>query len=264
MVIAQSIKNRVLDRSGQIVGYHLSFEDRFTMKYGEFRDNALKTDAKYAQLSIAQHEDRFWGEISQRTDQTSEAPLYAMDNNIPLFSRTQKNCWNLSKLTSSDSLIHQVYLSISCQIIIFYCYFFSLTFLSNLFFTSQFDVECIPGVHTPCTYVGNMDTSFCFHTEDSDLCSINFHHGGKPKVWYGSPDTEREKLQLLAQKIAKSLNIHCSQYIRHKRIMIPPSVLQRHKIKFTRVKISPILHTMHDGSLIFFEFFRLFRMKENL
>lgn len=98
-------------------------------------------------------------------------------------------------------------------------------------------IKRIPGVHTPYTYAGQSQTSFCFHTEDSDLCSINFHHYGKPKVWYGSPDTERQKLQRLIQEIAKRLKIDCTQYVRHKRVMIPPSVLRAHDIRFTRVKI---------------------------
>lgn len=79
------------------------------------------------------------------------------------------------------------------------------------------------------------ETSFCFHTEDSDLCSINYQHEGKPKIWYGVPDSEREKLHLLIKEIVSKLNVECSQYVRHKRIMIPPSVLRQRGIKFTRV-----------------------------
>lgn len=51
----------------------------------------------------------------------------------------------------------------------------------------------IPGVNSPMLYHGMLFASFCWHIEDSNLHSINYHHAGAPKVWYGvgAPNAER-------------------------------------------------------------------------
>lgn len=67
----------------------------------------------------------------------------------------------------------------------------------------------------------------------------NYHHSGAPKLWYIVPGSEKQKLERL---IAKLTQKRCSMYIRHKQIMVPPSLL-KNKIKFARVRIfqSPFL-----------------------
>jgi len=47
--------------------------------------------------------------------------------------------------------------------------------------------KAIPGVTTPFIYVGQLFSYFCWHTEDNDLCSINYMHDGAAKTWYGIP-----------------------------------------------------------------------------
>ncbi|PSC70309.1 lysine-specific demethylase JMJ16 [Micractinium conductrix] len=49
------------------------------------------------------------------------------------------------------------------------------------------DGELITGVMVPWLYVGSCLSAFCWHVEDHALCSINYHHMGAPKVWYGVP-----------------------------------------------------------------------------
>lgn len=97
----------------------------------------------------------------------------------------------------------------------------------------------MPGILTPYLYLGMLLTSFGLHIEDSDLCSINYMHDGKPKVWYGIPFSEHDKLHRLAEKLFSSLaeSAGCNFYIRHKTLMIPPSLLQANGIRFTRVRI---------------------------
>jgi JmjC domain, hydroxylase len=43
----------------------------------------------------------------------------------------------------------------------------------------------IPGVSSPMLYHGMAGAMFCWHIEDLYLHSINYHHAGAPKVWYG-------------------------------------------------------------------------------
>lgn len=107
-VILQSVSDRVLDNAGNILAYHLSFEEQKTMNYGTLEDIGMEYDAKNADLSIEEHEDVFWKNIAQRTN----VPLYSIDNELSLFPRSETNvlicCWNLAKFTNQESLIHQV------------------------------------------------------------------------------------------------------------------------------------------------------------
>jgi hypothetical protein len=41
----------------------------------------------------------------------------------------------------------------------------------------------INGVTQPWLYMGMLFTSFCWHTEDNFLPSINYLHFGAPKIW---------------------------------------------------------------------------------
>ena len=45
-------------------------------------------------------------------------------------------------------------------------------------------------------YVGQFGTIFCYHTEDQDLFSINYHHSGSPKLWYVLPPQYAHQFEL--------------------------------------------------------------------
>lgn len=89
------------------------------------------------------------------------------------------------------------------------------------------------GIQSPYVYVASPLTSFGFHKEDKDANSINYLHRGKPKFWYFISLEYSAKLEQLATQM--SIEMDCDSYIRHKNIMIPPSILQENNIKFTRV-----------------------------
>ncbi len=55
--------------------------------------------------------------------------------------------------------------------------------------------EVIHGVTDPMLYFGMAFTSFAWHVEDHFLYSINYHHSGAPKVWYGAGSDHADALE---------------------------------------------------------------------
>ncbi|CAN4077271.1 unnamed protein product [Withania somnifera] len=47
--------------------------------------------------------------------------------------------------------------------------------------------KAIPGVTEPMLYIGMLFSMFAWHVEDHYLYSINYHHCGAAKTWYGIP-----------------------------------------------------------------------------
>ncbi|KAG7348558.1 JmjC domain hydroxylase [Nitzschia inconspicua] len=60
----------------------------------------------------------------------------------------------------------------------------------------------INGINVPWMYYGSLFTTFCWHNEDNYLYSINYHHHGAPKQWYGVPGTQKDADGL--EKVFKS------------------------------------------------------------
>eukprot|EP00775_Hariotina_reticulata_P005737 gene5737-5977_t len=50
----------------------------------------------------------------------------------------------------------------------------------------------IPGVTAPMLYIGMLFATFAWHVEDHYLYSINYHHLGAPKTWYGVPASDAD------------------------------------------------------------------------
>jgi jumonji domain-containing protein 2 len=97
----------------------------------------------------------------------------------------------------------------------------------------QARVPSIPGVTSPMCYVGSWRANFAWHTEDADLYSINYLHTGAPKSWYCVPPAARARFESAAAAYFPQLARSCPAFLRHKDIMISPTVLRQHGIPFT-------------------------------
>ena len=91
------------------------------------------------------------------------------------------------------------------------------------------DPDCLSnsyeGITTSMIYIGLWLSTFCAHTEDLDLASINTLVYGAPKIWYCVPPKYGYLLEKLAKEIISrddklALNyINCKQLLRHKTLM---------------------------------------------
>jgi len=87
----------------------------------------------------------------------------------------------------------------------------------------------ITGVNVPWLYFGTLFSTFCWHNEDNYMYSINYHHVGSPKQWYGVPGTKRD-----AEGLEKVFRNYLSMRMRdipdllhHITTMFSPRLLQQ-------------------------------------
>jgi jumonji domain-containing protein 2 len=94
----------------------------------------------------------------------------------------------------------------------------------------------VPGVTTPYLYLGMWASVFCAHTEDMNLLSINYLHAGAPKLWYAiapGPDAKRFESLCMSCFVGTPSTKNCPEFLRHKRSLLSPKVLQKAGIKYT-------------------------------
>jgi histone demethylase JARID1 len=91
----------------------------------------------------------------------------------------------------------------------------------------------INGVNVPWMYFGSLFSTFCYHNEDNYLYSINYHHRGAPKQWYGVPGTKNDSDGL--EKVFKSyLSMKMRDVpdlLHHITTMFSPRLLQNNNVK---------------------------------
>ncbi|KAF2306687.1 hypothetical protein GH714_020443 [Hevea brasiliensis] len=95
----------------------------------------------------------------------------------------------------------------------------------------------LKGVTNPMLYIGMLFSMFAWHVEDHYLFSINYHHTGAPKTWYGVPGhaaLQFEKVVLDHVYVHDILKIGDEdgvfKEIAGKTTMFPPSTLLQHSV----------------------------------
>ena len=86
------------------------------------------------------------------------------------------------------------------------------------------------------TYFGMWRSFFAWHKEDADLLSINFLHFGATKHWYAISPRDQSKFDRLAKGIFPDLNRACPAFLRHKDILLSPTLLHAHGIPYIEVR----------------------------
>ncbi|WZZ78978.1 hypothetical protein YC2023_099550 [Brassica napus] len=97
----------------------------------------------------------------------------------------------------------------------------------------------ISGVLVPWLYVGMCFSSFCWHVEDHHLYSLNYHHFGEPKVWYGVPGSEATSLEKAMRKHLPDLFEEQPDLLHSLVTQFSPSILKDEGVQVYRVVQNP-------------------------
>lgn len=95
----------------------------------------------------------------------------------------------------------------------------------------------IPGVTDPMLYIGMLFSMFAWHVEDHYLYSLNYHHCGAPKTWYGVPGSAAHDFENVVREHVYDQELLLDEaegavydFLIGKTTMFPPNVLSKHKV----------------------------------
>lgn len=180
--------------------YEVVTENERKMQYKTFQKNITPSP----KLSVEEKEDL----TLEMLFKEEKLRPYVVDQVHSLFPK-RSNVMNLNEFTYAESLLHAKI------------------------------VEDIRGIQKSNIYIGQFYTVFSFHLEFFDLGAVNFLHWGDEKIWYIVPHTDQEKLENLMNYFGTTLDSSCDKISKHRTLMIPPSILKKNGIKFTRVIQKP-------------------------
>ncbi|XP_026722604.1 lysine-specific demethylase 4C isoform X2 [Athene cunicularia] len=196
LIIPAPIQQKVTGQSGLFIQYSIK-QKPMTVK--EFKQ--LANSDKYRTPRHVDYEDlerKYWKNL------TFVSPIYGADISGSIYDEGVEE-WNIARLNTILDVVEE-----ECGI-------------------------TIEGVNTPYLYFGMWKTTFPWHTEDMDLYSINYLHFGEPKSWYAVPPEHGRRLERLAQGFFPSSCQECDAFLRHKMILISPSILKKYGIPFDKV-----------------------------
>ncbi|KAK3026690.1 hypothetical protein RJ639_041537 [Escallonia herrerae] len=163
-------------------------------------------------------EKEFWHEIACGKTESVE---YACDVDGSAFSSSPsdqlgKSKWNLKKLSRSSKSI--------------------LRLLET----------AIPGVTEPMLYIGMLFSMFAWHVEDHYLYSINYHHCGAAKTWYGIPGHSALDFEKVVREHVYTHDILSTDgedgafdVLLGKTTLFPPNILSEHDVPVYRAVQNP-------------------------
>jgi len=99
----------------------------------------------------------------------------------------------------------------------------------------------INGINVPWMYHGCLFSTFCWHNEDNYLYSINYHHRGAPKQWYGIPGTRKdaEGLEKVFKRYLSMKMRDVPDLLHHITTMFSPRLLQNDDVPVYKVVQHP-------------------------
>uniref|UniRef100_A0A0D9YWU2 JmjC domain-containing protein n=1 Tax=Oryza glumipatula TaxID=40148 RepID=A0A0D9YWU2_9ORYZ len=104
----------------------------------------------------------------------------------------------------------------------------------------------IPGITDPMLYIGMLFSMFAWHVEDHYLYSINYHHCGASKTWYGIPGKAAPDFEKVVCEHVYDHEILSGEgenaafdVILGKTTMFPPNILLRHHVPVYRAIQKP-------------------------
>jgi len=97
------------------------------------------------------------------------------------------------------------------------------------------------GVNVPWLYMGCLFSTFCWHNEDNYLYSINYHHSGAPKQWYGCPGTKEgaEGLETVFKTALQHKLKTTPDLLSHITTMFSPRLLQEANVPVCKLLQQP-------------------------
>nr|GMD96144.1 lysine-specific demethylase JMJ706-like [Ipomoea batatas] len=104
----------------------------------------------------------------------------------------------------------------------------------------------IPGVTEPMLYIGMLFSMFAWHVEDHFLYSINYHHCGATKTWYGIPGQAALDFEMVVQKHVYTNDIlsvngedGAFDVLLGKTTLFPPNILLEHDVPVYKAVQNP-------------------------
>lgn len=95
----------------------------------------------------------------------------------------------------------------------------------------------IPGVTDPMLYIGMLYSMFAWHVEDHYLYSLNYHHCGAPKTWYGVPGYAAHDFENVVREHVYDQELLLDEaegamydFLIGKTTMFPPNMLSKHGV----------------------------------
>ncbi|KAJ1562316.1 hypothetical protein HK096_011401 [Nowakowskiella sp. JEL0078] len=89
----------------------------------------------------------------------------------------------------------------------------------------------ISGMMIPWLYVGMVFSTFCWHTEDHYTYSVNYHHWGETKTWYGIPSSSADKFEETMRKKVPELFDSNPDLLFHLTTILSPGTLLKNGVQ---------------------------------